>query len=448
MSDSAPSPILGKGEPLTGPPDMQLSTSPGTSWTPEEEKAVVKKIDFIVLLMLTAIYFMFQLDRANIGFALTDNFFADVGITQDQFNIGQQLTLEAGFMPAGLYTLSQWYKNSELSRRFGAFFAGYLLGQAVNGLLAYAILHMRGIGGLAGWQWLFLLEGMWTVLMGVAFGCLFPVSLSQPVPFMGLRYFNDREVFILQQRIVQEDSHKQAVSQTIPLKVVFKTLASKKLWLHALTTLCGAIPAASLAIYGPSIISSFGYDALASNAMFSVGDWIALCLVLGVGYVARGIITLIGTMTMLAFAVAFRCLPDNASATTRYVVVTMLRANYNWWSSVNASWLSINSRSEEERPIRLALSTMGINLSLIAGAQIFRSDDRPLYYRGRTIIAGVISLGVASTCVLLVLYTLSNRRISKKLEYGDPHDLRGEVTEVEPTVVEPAPRAHRKVYNI
>ncbi|RYP45567.1 hypothetical protein DL768_008116 [Monosporascus sp. mg162] len=440
MSNSTPSPILGKGEPLTGPPDMRLSPRPGTPWTPEEEKAVVKKIDFIVLLMLTAIYFMFQLDRANIGFALTDNFLADVGITQNQFNIGQQLILEAGFMPAGLYTLSQWYKKSELSRRFGAFFAGYLLGQAVNGLLAYAILHMRGIGGLAGWQWLFLLEGMWTVLMGVAFGCLFPVSLSRPVPFIGLRYFTDREAFILQQRIVREDSDKHAVSQNIPLRVVFKTLANKKLWLHALITLCGAIPAASLAIYGPSIIGSFGYDALSSNALFSVGDWIALSLVLGLGYVARGIITLIGTMTMLAFAVRH--------ISFRYVILTMLRGNYNWWSSVNASWLSINSRSEEERPIRLALSTMGMNLSLIAGAQIFRSDDRPLYYRGRTIIVGVISLGVASTCALLVLYTLSNRRISKKLEYGDPQDLPGEVTEMEPTVVEPAPRAHKKLYNI
>ncbi|RYP18295.1 hypothetical protein DL765_004015 [Monosporascus sp. GIB2] len=429
MSDSAPSPNHEKGGPLTGSPDIRPGACADRSWTQEEEKAVVKKIDFIVLPMLMAIYFMFQLDRANIGFALTDNFLADVGITQNQFNIGQQLlaagltlleipcnmvlyrigpqiwitcqivacTLEAGFMPAGLYTLSQWYKNSELSRRFAAFFAGYLLGQAVNGLLAYGILHMRGISGLGGWQWLFLIEGMWTVLMGVAFGCLFPASLSRPVPFVGLRYFTDREAFILKQRIVQEDSHKHAVSQNIPFKVVFKTLANKKLWLHALMTLCGAIPSASLAIYGPSIINSFGYEALASNALFSVADWISLCLVLGVGYVARGVITLAGTMIMLAFA---------------------------------------------------ALSTMGINVSLMVGAQIFRSDDRPLYYRGRTILVGVISLAVASTCALLVLYTLSNRRISKKLEYGDPHDPQEEVTGVEPTVVEPAPRAHKKVYGI
>ncbi|RYP66934.1 hypothetical protein DL771_007508 [Monosporascus sp. 5C6A] len=384
MSDSTSSPSHEKREDLTGSPDTPLSTCLDRSWTSEEEKAVVKKIDFIVLPMLTAIYFMFQLDRGNI-------------------------LLEAGFMPAGLYTLSQWYKNSELSRRFGIFFAGYLLGQAVNGLLAYAMLHMRGIGGLAGWQWLLLLEGLWTVLMGVLFGCLFPASLSRPVSFTGLRFFTDREAFILKQRIVQEDPHKHSVSQNIRFKVVLNTLANKKLWLHSLMTLSGAIPAASLAIYGPSIINSFGYDALVSNALFSVADWIGLCLVLGVGYVAdrtnkRGIITLIGTMTMLAFAVGHISFP--------------------------------------------ALATMGINVSIIAGAQIFQSDDLPFYERGRTIIVGVTSLAVASTCALLVLYTLSNRRMSKKLEYGDPHDLRGEVTGVELTVVEPAPEAHRKGYSI
>lgn len=42
-------------------------------------------------------------------------------------------------MPAGLYTISQWYKNTELSRRFATFFAGHILGQALNGLLSYAM---------------------------------------------------------------------------------------------------------------------------------------------------------------------------------------------------------------------------------------------------------------------------------------------------------------------
>lgn len=41
------------------------------------------------LLMLG--FFCLQLDRGNISNAITSTFFADVGITQDQFNVGQQM---------------------------------------------------------------------------------------------------------------------------------------------------------------------------------------------------------------------------------------------------------------------------------------------------------------------------------------------------------------------
>lgn len=58
---------------------------------------------------------------------------------------------------------------------------------------------------------------------------------------------------------------------------------------------------------------------------------------------------------------------------------------------------------------------MAINASLIAGAQIFRSDDRPLYHRGWTIIVGVLSFGVTSVLLLLLLYLNSNREITKQL---------------------------------
>ena len=63
-------------------------------------------------------------------------------------------------------------------------------------------------------------------MLGVAFACLFPGTPSRPVTLIGLRYFNDREVFILQQRIVREDSHKHILTNTIRPKVVFKTVRS------------------------------------------------------------------------------------------------------------------------------------------------------------------------------------------------------------------------------
>lgn len=104
-------------------------------------------------------------------------------------------------------------------------------------------MHLRGFANLAGWQWLFIvcdanqiplnscprtdaqqLEGVWTVILGIGFVCLFPGTPSRPVTLIGLRYFNDREVLILQQRILREDSHKHALTKRIEMKVVYKAV--------------------------------------------------------------------------------------------------------------------------------------------------------------------------------------------------------------------------------
>lgn len=78
------------------------------------------RIDKIVLSILILCFFNFQLDRANIGNALTDNFLKDVGITQNWFNVGQQL-LNAGIVLLEVRTfygtkrnlahISPWHTN-------------------------------------------------------------------------------------------------------------------------------------------------------------------------------------------------------------------------------------------------------------------------------------------------------------------------------------------------
>jgi hypothetical protein len=78
---------------------------------------------------------------------------------------------EAGFYPAVLYHWSFWYKPSELPRRMALFYSVGQLSNALSGLLAFAIGFMDGLGGLAGWRWLFVLEGLPAILLSfVAFG--------------------------------------------------------------------------------------------------------------------------------------------------------------------------------------------------------------------------------------------------------------------------------------
>lgn len=75
---------------------------------------------------------------------------------------------EAGLFPGINFYLSCWYKRDELGIRAAIFFSAAALSGSFGGLLAAAISQMKGIGGKAGWSWIFILEGLGTILVGIA----------------------------------------------------------------------------------------------------------------------------------------------------------------------------------------------------------------------------------------------------------------------------------------
>lgn len=82
--------------------------------------------------------------------------------------------LEAGLLPGCVYLISMFYKRSELQVRITLFFSAAPIGGAFSGLLAYAIAHMDGIAGYGGWRWIFILEGLFTILVAIASFWLVP----------------------------------------------------------------------------------------------------------------------------------------------------------------------------------------------------------------------------------------------------------------------------------
>ena len=73
--------------------------------------------------------------------------------------------LEAGFFPGAIYLISMFYKRHELQWRINLFFSASILAGAFSGLLAYAIANMDGVAGYGGWRWIFILEGLLTVII-------------------------------------------------------------------------------------------------------------------------------------------------------------------------------------------------------------------------------------------------------------------------------------------
>jgi ACS family tartrate transporter-like MFS transporter len=74
---------------------------------------------------------------------------------------------EAGFFPGMIYYLSLWFPRAQRARAIASFMMAIPVAGLVGGPLSGALLGLNGLYGLAGWQWLFLLEGIPSVLLGL-----------------------------------------------------------------------------------------------------------------------------------------------------------------------------------------------------------------------------------------------------------------------------------------
>jgi ACS family tartrate transporter-like MFS transporter len=75
---------------------------------------------------------------------------------------------EAGFVPGMLLYLTFWFPSHERARAVAKFMTATSLAGVVGGPLSSALLKLDGVAGLSGWQWLFLFEGVPTVLVGIS----------------------------------------------------------------------------------------------------------------------------------------------------------------------------------------------------------------------------------------------------------------------------------------
>ncbi|KAF2237340.1 alternative sulfate transporter [Viridothelium virens] len=447
----------------------------GADWTVEEEERLVRRVDMIVMPLLMLTFFALQLDRGNMGNALTDFFLKDVGITQDQFNVGQQLLwvgivvleipsnfvlyrvgpsvwisgqiiawgliatfqafqkglgaflstrlllglCESGFIPAGLYTITRWYKRNETSKRFAWFFIGNISSQALSGIIAYGILHMRGVCGLAGWQWLFLIEGVFTIVVGFIFTTFFPRGPANPTCYARIHYFNEHESRILARRVLIDDPTKESTGKKISMSEIRQTLFNWTLYPHILFTILGLAPSSTMWSYAPTLVNSFGYGRLRSNALVSIGQWIQLLLYIPWGIAAdrlnrRGPLVSLGMLLWWVFALTCRVLIYSRNGNKRFAILTLAISVSSIWHPVNGSWMALNARSAGERSITLAVFIMSANCSGIIGSQLFQQSDGPLYRTGWTVIIAVVSVALFFTIWANVQYVLLNRGVRRK----------------------------------
>jgi MFS family permease len=122
------------------------------------------------------------------------------GLLATRFFLG---LFEAGIFPGSFYLISFWYKREEAQQRFTFYFCSVIFASAFGGLLATGIANMDGIRGLSNWRWIFILEGMLTII--VAFMAFF---LTCDFPNEA-KWLTDAEKEFVLRRTRAVDSEKQ-----------------------------------------------------------------------------------------------------------------------------------------------------------------------------------------------------------------------------------------------
>jgi len=74
---------------------------------------------------------------------------------------------EGGLFPGVSFYITMWYRRHECGLRLAIFFSAATAAGAFGGLLARGIIEMKGLGGLEGWAWIFVLEGLITLIVGM-----------------------------------------------------------------------------------------------------------------------------------------------------------------------------------------------------------------------------------------------------------------------------------------
>ncbi|KAJ3049030.1 hypothetical protein HDU99_009014, partial [Rhizoclosmatium hyalinum] len=176
---------------------------------------------------------------------------------------------EGGVIPATLVYLGSWYRKNELATRLSWFWGVQSLASAVSGLMASGLLQMEGIAGLNGWRWLFIVDGVITIVSAFLFWGALPSSpFHTKEGFLNFGgWLNERQSHIGVTRVVRDDLLKLQYNIKVGWKDVWETLTDYKVWGHLIITLIGLSYKTSYGKYLPIIINSFGFNVYVSNAL-------------------------------------------------------------------------------------------------------------------------------------------------------------------------------------
>ncbi|KAL8369832.1 hypothetical protein RB595_000261 [Gaeumannomyces hyphopodioides] len=447
--------------------------------TDPAEVALVRKLDWRIMPTLMVMYFLNYVDRNTIAQARLNGLEKDLGMTGNDFNVtvsilfvGYVLTqgilqipsnmlitrirpsiymsswmivwavvsgctglvqnyggmvacrfilgiTEAPFYPGATYMLSIFYPRREVAARIALLYCAQILATGFSGLIAAGVfegLHM--VRGLAGWRWLFILEGSVTALVGLLGFWLLP---DTPLT---TRWLTAEERELAHGRMERDRVDDQGETSTmVGLK---QALKDPKTWVFCLMQNFH-LSACSFNSFFPTVVATLKFNTTVTLLMtcppFIVAGVFGILFGWSSGrlhertwHVTAGL-----GMAVVGFAIAASTL----TVAGRYTACFIFAAGAYSVNSVIIGWASSTcAQTKEKKAVVLAMTNVAGQIGYIYGAYIWPSTDSPRYTIGFSASAAFSICSVACAWYMRLMLQRENKRMLANAN-GAPVNLYG-----------------------
>ncbi|PSN69374.1 MFS general substrate transporter [Corynespora cassiicola Philippines] len=424
------------------------------------ENELVKKVDWMIVPIMFACYFLQYLDKSLLNYAAVMGIFEDANLTTQQYGtlswlfylafmicemphafLMQRLPLakylgtmvclwgtvvactascnsyaslaacrfllgmfESAISPSLILVTSMWYKRNEQPKRIGFWYMGVGCAVMTGSLISYGFQHYTG-DRFNNWQIMFLVVGLVTISAGVV------VILFLPDNPMSSRLSHAEKVMAIER--LRENNTGIENKHFKPYQF-FEALKDPQVWLIAYITTAASIPNGAVGSFQSVLISSFGFSDKETALIQIPGGFIAVVSVIlgtqiAARYNRRGLMQIVWTALggilgggMIAF------LPSSNRAG---------RLVGNYFTHVTGAFLPLsysfaacNFAGHTKKVTMNAILLMSFCLGNILGPLTFRDEDAPEFTPAKVTIVAVDSSVCVAVAGLLLYYRWENNR--------------------------------------
>ncbi|KAM0545349.1 hypothetical protein ACHAPJ_011421 [Fusarium lateritium] len=451
---------------------------PSERWTVNEERKVIRKIDLRIMIFACVMFMALELDRSNLSQAVSDNFLPDLKMDTNDYNLGNtvfkltflcaelpsqlvskflgpdrwipmQLCLwslvsagqfwlngrasflacrallalfQGGFIPDTILYLSYFYTSSELTVRLAFFWTAYNIADIISGFLGAGFLQLRGWHGYEGWRWLFLFEGILTLVVGIFAWFLMPAGPTQTSGILRGKdgWFTEREERVMVNRVIRDDPSKGDMHNRQPItpKLLWASLRDYDLWPIYAIGLTFLIPATPPAQYFTLTLRNLGFSVIVTNlltipsTLLSIGGLLLLTY-LSEKWNERSFLAAAVQVWKLPFVIYLYVV--DMSTVNRWVsfaVLTLLLGSPTA-HPIQVSWNSRNSNTVRLRTVSAAVYNMTVQSGGIIASNVYRKDDAPRYRDGNKNLLAIIALNIMLYMLTRAYYIWRNKSRGK-----------------------------------